>query len=90
MWCVEAHLECVEVWSEDKNPGVEAVRPASVRSCGELLLVKQLIRVLDDERVSVQEDALVVLGQCPAVDLKCGILVLLNYYKKMPGPCLPW
>ena len=84
-------LEGVQVWSEDEHPGVEAVGPPSVRSSGELFLVKQLIRVLDDERVSVQEDALVVLGQCPAVDLKCGILGSLNYYKKKTaGPCLPW
>ena len=72
-------LEGVEVWSEHEHPGVEAVWPASVGSSGELFLVKELIRVLDDESVGVQEHALVVLRQCPAVNLKCGILVLLKY-----------
>ena len=69
MWCVEAHLECVEVWSEDKHSGVEAVRPASVGSGGELFLAKQLIRVLDYQSVRVKEDTLVVLSQGPAVNL---------------------
>ena len=80
-------LEGVEVWSEHEHPGVEAVGPARVRSSGELLLVKQLVRVLDDESVSVQEHALVVLSQRPAVNLKCGILGPSGL-QKPPG--LPW
>ena len=54
---------------EDKDAGVEAVRPSGVRRGGDLLAVEQLVDVLPDEGVCVEEDGAVVLGEPPAVEL---------------------
>jgi len=41
---------CVQGRSEHKHPGVEAVGPAGVRSCRQLVSVEQLVHVTQDLR----------------------------------------
>ena len=41
--------------SEDKHAGVEAVGPAGIRSCRQLVSLKQLVHVAQDLRGHVQD-----------------------------------
>ena len=69
-YSLDNHLESVEVGSEDKHAGVKTVRPPSIRSGRELFSLKQLVRILENEGICIQEHALGVVSQGPALDLK--------------------
>lgn len=57
----------VIVGTEDKNARIKTVRPAWVGGGWEFFSVEQLIAGLQHEGVRVQEDALVEVGETPAV-----------------------
>ena len=62
MNCLNSH--------EDEDSAVEAVRPAGVGRSRQLVAVEQIVDVGEHERVGVEEHALAVLGQPPAVQLR--------------------
>lgn len=55
---------------EHEDPRVETVGPARVRSGRQFVSLEQVVDVLQYESVGVDEDALRVLRQPPAVDLR--------------------
>ena len=55
---------------EDEDAAVEAVRPACVRCRRQLVALEQVVDVAEHQRVGVEEHALVVLCQSPAVQLR--------------------